>query len=955
MKTLKKIIIILVVVLLVFIGIIIAIPFVYKDKLIAIAKEEINKMVAARIDFGEFDISIFSSFPDIRLGIKDIKAIGLNEFEKDTLIVLDKFYADVALLSVFSDNIKINEINLESPVIHVKILKGGKANWDIAPVSTDTTVTEQDTTAEDTSKFKLNLDKVIISNAALIYDDQDANMFADMKGLNFTLSGDMTSDFTSLITDLMINSTTFIYDGIKYLNKTELELHADMDADLVNYKFTLKDNSLRLNQLELGFIGWLAMPAEDIDMDMSFEAKKTDFRNILSLVPAVYAKDFEDVKTEGKLALNGFAKGTYGEKSLPAFNINLVVENAMFKYPDLPGSANNINIDLNVKNDDGIDDHTLINLKALHVDFANNPIDAKLFVQTPVSDPQIDAEIKGKIDMDNMKTIIPLEDMTVNGVITMDVKLKGKLSMLDNEQYEAFEALGQIAVDNMNYKSEDFPQGIAISHTDMTVSPQFFQLNTFDAKTGNSDIHLDGRIDNFLAYIFRNELIRGNFNFKSSKLDLDQFLGEDTETEETEPSVTEESTETTVYEIPKNIDFTLNAVINNMRYNKIDIQNVSGIINIKDGIAEMQKLSMNMLDGSLTLDGLYDTKDISKPGIDFDIAITGFDIPKTYNAFNTVQKLAPVAEHCNGKFSVGVKLNSLLQQNMEPELSTVQGEGRLQTKNITVTNSKTFDKIADELKMNNFKKLAFDNIDFLFEIKDGKVFVKPFITKFQKSQANIFGNMSIDQALDFTINLNIPRSEFGSEANDVLNNLVSEAGKQGVNIKPGDKVDVDVLIGGTVSDPKIRISLKDQAKNIVENIKEQVVEKVKEEFNKAKAEAIKKAEAEAARMLAEADAKSKMLLKEAESKAKQIKDAAQPAAAKVRSEAETNAKKVEDAANGKPKFMQDAAKASADKVRKEGDTQANKLINEANSNADKVVNEAKNPVPPFPHSPILLV
>ena len=51
------------------------------------------------------------------------------------------------------------------------------------------------------------------------------------------------------------------------------------------------------------------MPDENMDMDIKFGARKTEFKNILSLVPAVYAKEFEGLKTTGKLALDGYAKG----------------------------------------------------------------------------------------------------------------------------------------------------------------------------------------------------------------------------------------------------------------------------------------------------------------------------------------------------------------------------------------------------------------------------------------------------------------------------------------------------------------------------------------------------------------------------------------------------------------------------------------------------------------------
>ena len=112
-----------------------------------------------------------------------------------------------------------------------------------------------------------------------------------------------------------------------------------------------------------------------------FAAKQTEFKSILSLIPSVYSKDFASVKTEGKLKLDGLAKGTmHSEKdstknTYPSFEINLGIINAMFKYPSLPKSVNNINVDIHVENKKDYLDATVIDVNKFHIEMAGNPID----------------------------------------------------------------------------------------------------------------------------------------------------------------------------------------------------------------------------------------------------------------------------------------------------------------------------------------------------------------------------------------------------------------------------------------------------------------------------------------------------------------------------------------------------------------------------------------------------
>ena len=75
-------------------------------------------------------------------------------------------------------------------------------------------------------------------------------------------------------------------------------------------------------------------------------------------------------KENGSLALDGYAKGRMVGDQLPAFALNLTVADAMFHYPDLPKSAENIAIDLHVKNPGGSEDNTIVDLNQFHVELA---------------------------------------------------------------------------------------------------------------------------------------------------------------------------------------------------------------------------------------------------------------------------------------------------------------------------------------------------------------------------------------------------------------------------------------------------------------------------------------------------------------------------------------------------------------------------------------------------------
>jgi uncharacterized protein involved in outer membrane biogenesis len=155
----KKIFKILAIVFILLIGSIIAIPFLFKDKIIALAKDEANKNLNAKVDFGEFDITLLSTFPKLGLVVNNFSIVGINQFEGDTLIRLGSLKVNLDLMSVIKgEHYDIHSIILDHPKIHAMVLADGKANWDITKPSADTVAAAP----SEPSTFSLKLKKLKI-------------------------------------------------------------------------------------------------------------------------------------------------------------------------------------------------------------------------------------------------------------------------------------------------------------------------------------------------------------------------------------------------------------------------------------------------------------------------------------------------------------------------------------------------------------------------------------------------------------------------------------------------------------------------------------------------------------------------------------------------------------------------------------------------------------------------
>lgn len=903
--------------------ILILIPIFFKKPIMNKVKEEINKSLNAKVEFSDFNLSLIRGFPNFYVALENMTVVGVGDFQKDTLMAFKTFSAKIDLISAIKmENIKIKSIFLDKPSVYAHVLKDGKVNWDIVKPTTDSI--PADTAKSEPLAFKVNLKKFEIRDAKIVYNDEAGKMYASLNDWDLLLSGDFSDKTTDADLKTSIEKVNFLMDGIKYVKDAKFVFNAMLGADMEKSVYTIKQNEIKLNELSLSLEGSVAMPKEDIAVDLKYKTNKADFKTLLSMVPAVYMKDFESVKTSGKLILDGFIKGIYSEKTMPNVGLNLVVENAMFKYPDLPKAVNNINIDTKVFFDGVQNDNTTVDLNKFHLEMGSNPFDLQLHIKTPISDMQVNGNFTGKIDFSSLTDVVPMDSLTLKGILESNVDIMGKMSSIQNQNYEEFKADGTIKLQNFEFVSKDFPQGVKIVESNMVFSPKFVDLTSFDARIGKSDIQLNGKLSNFIPYVFKNDTIVGSLNFSSNLLDLNEFMT----SEETPEATPADTAALTAFEVPGNIDFTLTSKIGQVNYDKLRISDIAGIILIKNSKAVLKNLGMNLLEGSMVMNGEYNTKDPKNPLIDFNLNINEIDIPSSFAAFNTVQKLAPVAQNCKGKISALVNINTMLDYHMNPIYKTMEGNGQLKSKSIEIGNSTMFVKIADALKNDKFRKLSINDLNLSFEIKNGRVYISPFETKLGTSKMIIGGDQGIDQTINYALKFAIPRAEFGGAANSVLNNLTSAAAAKGLNIQPGEMVNIDVSVLGTVMKPEVKLNLKDNAQSSLKDMKTQLQSAATQKVDEVKEDVKAKAREQADK-----------LVKEAEAEAQKIRDAGKSAADQVRKETDAAADKmVKDAKNPIQKIAQQKL---AEKTKKEGYAKADKIEQEANKKAQDVVDKAK--------------
>jgi uncharacterized protein involved in outer membrane biogenesis len=819
---------------------IILLPILLKNQIADKALEIANENVNAQIDVKGVSLSIFKSFPDLQFSMTGLKVSGIGKQSGTDLAKIGSISLDIDLKQALKKQIKINSIIIDNPEINAVMLADGSANWDIAKTKEDTAKPETPAEPEEASQSDLSviMQDFQINNASISYTDQQSSMAAELENLNFSLSGDLSAVNSQLKMKTAIEKINFTQGGVRMAKDVDLDFQATIAIDLENMKFTFVENTLSLNELELGFNGSVQMqPDGGILTDLTFQTDQTDFKTLLSFVPAVFMEGFEELKTAGNLQFNGFAKGLMIGENLPAFGIDLMVSDAMVQYPDLPGAINNINIDVKIANPGGDADLTTVAVNRFELFMQDNPVSAQLMLATPVSDPDISSEISMNLDLNTLKDVIPLEGIRLNGIINADMKLNTKLSTIEKEDFGNVDMHGGVTLTNFVFSSPDFTQDVTIKKADLRFTPRYVELKQFSAKVADSDLNLSGKIENFIPFALQGKVLKGTLNINSTLIDANQLmtLSSAPEAPASPAAAPEDKTATPaqVVIIPDNLDLTLKCNLKKILFDKMEITKLTGNFAIKNAIADLTELRFDAMKGGIRISGNYQGNSSQSAATEARLKLWKIDVNSAFNSFTILQDMMPVLGYSRGNVTGTINLAARLDQQMQPVLASINSGGTLTTSAIVIENSPALNDIAANLKNPKLKKVKLSAADVSYTMINGNLTISPFTANFSESSVEISGTVNVDQQMDIRLQTRLAVKDLGNEARKQIEDLVKQINKAGLSVHTPEHLDITAKLEGTVTKPKLVMDWRTSFNAVLKSLQDQVVEagtdKVKDE------------------------------------------------------------------------------------------------------------------------------
>jgi len=695
----RKIVIISGIVLLIF-GLIAVLPFLYKDKLLSKVKATLNSQINATIDFSDFKLSVFSQFPKVEMKLQNLSLIGVGEFSKDTILSASSISTNISLMDLIrSNDLELKSLTIENPKIVFIANEKGAVNWDIARASDSPSSSSSSSSSESSpvasaeDAFKMKLNDIRVNNLNLLYDDREMPMKVWVKNSTLTSTGNVDGTLSTF--DLKGEVSEFIleYDSVQYISKTKLKAETNLKVDTEKMNFAFEQGKLWINSLPLEVNGFFEMPNDSMLFDLDFGSEKSDFATILALVPADYQKYIEKADIKGSAEFKGSVKGLFFNEIYPAIDVLLAVTNASFKYQDLTESIQDIQVSAQISKPEGDLNLLKVNVEKAHASIKNNPVDLRMALSELMTDPNIDASFSGTIDFASLKQALPIDSLDITGILKAQMQLAGRMSAIENQQYDKFQSNGEASLRNFRIESNRLTKPIEISQGQIKANAKQITVDQFDGKIGQSDFSLRGDVSNYLAYLFRNEVLKGDFNLKSAFLNLSELSNiQKPEQKQSASAVENKSapvasavsvapTDSVVaFQVPEKLDLNIQSTIQRAVFDKIPLSNISGIIKVKDQRLDLTNLVMDILQGKLTVNGSYTSTKENKPLFDFKMNLENVDLPSAFQSIPTFQRYMPIAGKSQGKISTQFGLSGVMNEKMRLIPTSLNGLGVLTRK-----------------------------------------------------------------------------------------------------------------------------------------------------------------------------------------------------------------------------------------------------------------------------------
>ncbi|MCP4521662.1 MAG: hypothetical protein GY827_08240 [Cytophagales bacterium] len=788
----------------------------FQDELIALFSQKVSKVLATDVNIGKVEISLISKFPNASIDLENVVIIESFPDSKDTLLQAQNIYLAFDIFSLVNQNYTIEKCFIENAKASVKVNKIGDENYQIF---------KEDTTSQsnnENTQLSFGLEEVVFKNINFNYNNAQTNQIYDVYFKEVGTSLSVKNEMVDVDVEGSLGLNKVWIDHSSYVRDKNLKLDIGLIYNTETSEMVIKPSKFWVEKSQFEASGTVSLQ-ETTDINVRFKGHKTNIQSLLALLPYDIYQKLSDFKSKGLVYFNGQVKGKASAIHSPHIYVKFGFENASFMHKETKQEITNANLKGEYTNGkkNSVQTSSLslkdINGKIKDIPFKGN------FLMKNFDKPYLTADLSGVFDVKTLLGLGGLEGVQdAKGNLVAELDLKGYLDdLIDEKRVQKVNLSGAVKAEDVNVVWNKLTVPILDLNGELIVNRNHIAISDLSANVGSSDLKLQGYCHKFISYILSdNEILDIDGKLISNSMNLNELLNL---VNEQADSVAIQDEQETYFNLPDDWALKLNCNVGSLEYEQFKgeniIKNLKGGVLLRNQVATLQNVSIDIARGSLGLNGNVDTRDENIFTIDGKLTVDNTEIDRFFFLMNDFDQ--DFFTHKNIKGEVHGVLDTHLEFSKALDFNS---KAFVASIDMTVDNGKILDfqpmiemgefmekkRLSRYLKNKDLSTIDFSQLKNHIQIQHDTIFIPRMEIETSANDFTITGKQTLSGDIDYDVI--IPVVNYNKKEKNEQLGIFRDKKTKGFNVY--------LYLHGSLDDYEIEVRKKETLKSIFFNVEQ---------------------------------------------------------------------------------------------------------------------------------------
>ncbi|HMO63457.1 MAG TPA: AsmA-like C-terminal region-containing protein [Ferruginibacter sp.] len=549
-----------------------------------------------------------------------------------------------------------------------------------------------------------------------------------------------------------LNNGYLKYDSLpQAISNIQLDMKmACPDNDYRNMIFAINNiGAVALNNFIKGHIHISSLEKMLVDAQLKSSINLAEIKNMYPI---------KDIDLKGMLQIDVQSKGQYDatSKKFPTTVASFNLSDGSIKTAYYPNPVSKIEVKAKATNTDGTLKSQDFIIEPASLEFEGGPFVLQAAFKN-FEDIAYDVKAIGVLDIERIYKVFAQKGTDVKGYIKANLRMQGRQSDAVSGRYNRLNNEGTLEVKDIALTTEYLPKPFVIKEGLFAFRQDKMWFNNFKAAYGQSDMQMNGWLQNVLNYALTdNGILKGQFNLNSNYFNVDEWMVYAAEPMADSTTTSVAATESGVVFIPKTLDLAINAHARQVAFNSLNVSNAQGSLLLNNGTLYLKQTGFDIIGSKTIMDARYTAETLNRAAFDFKVDAKDFDIKKAYDSIKLFREMATAAGSAQGVVSLNYAIKGKLDGNMQPIYPSLEGGGVLSVQKVKLKGFKLLNAVSRSTGKDSIANPDVSKVDIKTTIKNNVINLQRFKIKVFGFRLRTEGQTSFDGRLKLRMRLGLP-------------------------------------------------------------------------------------------------------------------------------------------------------------------------------------------------------